>query len=150
MRTERASTPVAKLTFRLGVLGAMQEARYTEALMPLGLKPKHVALISALRLGSAQSQQELAQVLRIAPSLVVLLADQLEQRGLVARVRDTRDRRRQHLVLTPAGETALAQCVDLVTALDEELVAELSTTDRAALSRILGRLAIARGLPGDS
>lgn len=137
------------LTFRLGVLGAMQEARYAEALAPMGLKPKHVALISALRLGRAGSQLELAQVLRIAPSLVVLLADQLEERGLVARVRDQLDRRRQHLELTTKGTQTLVDCVALVTALDTELTDALAPADRTALARILGTLAAARGLPPD-
>jgi DNA-binding MarR family transcriptional regulator len=150
MATRSPSTPLATLTFRLSVLGAMQEARVAEALAPLGLKPKHVALIGALQLRPTSSQQELARALRVAPSLLVLLADQLEQQAIIERVRDDTDRRRQRLELTEHGWATLARCVDLVSDLDAELTAGLTTTDRTALARILRKLADAHGLPTDS
>ena len=142
--------PLTQLTFRLGVLGAMQEARYAEALAPSGLKPKHVALLGLLERDGADSQQEVARRMRIAPSLVVLLADQLEDLGAVDRVRDPLDRRRQNLTLTAEGHKMLATCTDLAVGLDEELVAPLTAADRAALRRIMAKLAVANDLPGDS
>ena len=140
-------TPLSTLTFRLGVLGAMQEAQYAAGLARYELKPKHVALLSALRLGGAESQQALAAVLRNAPSLVVLLADQLESLGAVRRVRDGNDRRRQRLEITPAGVDLLDAGTAIATALDEELAAGLGRADRATLERILRKLAVQRGLP---
>jgi len=104
-------------------------------------------LLSALRLGGAESQQELAAVLRIAPSLVVLLADQLESLGAVQRVRDGNDRRRQRLEITPAGLDLLDAGTAVATALDEELAAGLGKADRVTLERILRKLAVQRGLP---
>jgi DNA-binding MarR family transcriptional regulator len=140
-------TPLGTLTFRLGVLGAMQEAQYAAGLARYELKPKHVALLSALRLGGAESQQELAAALRIAPSLVVLLADQLESLGAVQRVRDGNDRRRQRLEVTPAGLDLLDAGTAVAAALDEELAAGLGKADRVSLERILRKLAVQRGLP---
>ncbi|WP_203839903.1 MarR family winged helix-turn-helix transcriptional regulator [Winogradskya humida] len=142
-----ARTPATSLSFRLGVLGAMAEARWAGRIAGHGVKPKHVALLSSLRLGAADSQLELAATLRVAPSLVVLLADQLETLGAVSRERDPGDRRRQRLVLTAVGERLLDDCVGAADALDEELVTALSATERAALTRILGKLAGAEGLP---
>jgi DNA-binding MarR family transcriptional regulator len=141
-------TPLGTLSFRLGVLGVMQEARFAGRLAAHELKPKHIALLSALRLGGAESQQELAGVLRIAPSLVVLLADQLETLGAVERVRDPADRRRQRLEITDDGVKLLDAGTAAALTLDDELAAGLSATDRAALERILQKLAVAAGLPG--
>ncbi len=135
------------LTFRLGALGATQEARFAERLAGHGVRPKHVALLSALRLGDAESQLELATTLRIAPSLVVLLADQLAALGAIERVRDPADRRRQRLHLTAEGERLLAEGTAIAVELDEERTAPLSPADRSALVRILAKLASAEGLP---
>jgi DNA-binding MarR family transcriptional regulator len=149
MVTGSPRTPLGSMTFRLGVLGVTQEARYAERLAVHGVKPKHVALLSALRLGATGSQQELAGALRIAPSLVVLLADQLEEVGAVERVRDTADRRRQRLLITDRGIELLDACVAVAAGLDRDIAGALTGAERDALARILRKLALAEGLPGD-
>jgi DNA-binding MarR family transcriptional regulator len=50
-----------------------------------------------------QSQQELAGQLRTPPSRLVLLVDQLEERGLIERRRNPDDRRHYALFLTAEG-----------------------------------------------
>nr|BFD81783.1 hypothetical protein StreXyl84_11840 [Streptomyces sp. Xyl84] len=147
MVEREARSPVNTVTFRLGVLGAWQEARYTERLAVLDLKPKHVALLSVLRIKGAESQLELAGVMRVAPSLVVQLADHLETLGAIKRVRDPADRRRQRLTLTDDGNRLLDTAHGLAEALDGELTEPLDPRDRAALSRLLERLAAHTGLP---
>jgi DNA-binding MarR family transcriptional regulator len=146
MASDRLRTPVGTVSFRLGVLGVAQEAQYAARLADLELKPKHVAVLSVLRGKRAESQLEVAGVMRVAPSLVVLLVDQLEARGAVERVRDPADRRRQQLHLTDEGARLLGAATDVSASLDEELTASLSAVDRAALARVLGRLAVAEPL----
>jgi DNA-binding MarR family transcriptional regulator len=143
---ELPRTPVGTLTVRLGVLGVSQEARYADRLAALGLRPRHVILLSALRMGGAESQQELAADLGIAPSLVVLLADQLAALGAIKRVRDPADRRRQSLHLTVEGDRLLDEATELAVTLDDERTAVLSSEDRVALTRILEKLAVADGM----
>ncbi|WP_327299026.1 MULTISPECIES: MarR family winged helix-turn-helix transcriptional regulator [unclassified Streptomyces] len=149
MVEKETRSPVNTVTFRLGVLGTWQEARYAERLAGLELKPKHVALLSVLRIKGAESQLELAGVMRVAPSLVVQLADHLEALGAIERVRDPADRRRQRLTLTEDGVRLLDAACGLAEALDEELAAPLAPGERAALSRILEHLAAHTGLPVD-
>ncbi|XVU26622.1 MarR family winged helix-turn-helix transcriptional regulator [Actinoplanes sp. CA-054009] len=146
MATEGPRTPVTNVSFRLGVLGVAQEAQFAAGLAGLELKPKHVAVLSVLRLKGAESQLELAQVMRVAPSLVVLLVDQLEIRGAVRRVRDPADRRKQQVHLTVEGARLLEAATEVSARLDEELISSLSAADRAALSRVLDRLAAGDGL----
>ncbi|MBM2623609.1 hypothetical protein JIG36_49795 [Actinoplanes sp. LDG1-06] len=140
-------TPVDSLNFRLGVLGSIQEGRWAARLARYDLKPKHVALLSALRLGHEGAQQDLAVTLRVAPSLVVLLADHLVALEAVERVRDHTDRRRQRLQMTPEGDRLLDLCTADAQELDNELAASLTAADRAALTRVLAKLAAAEGLP---
>ena len=148
MARARPRTPVDTVSFRLGVLGTAQEARYAERLAVLDLKPRHVALLSVLHRRGAGSQLELAGLLGVAPSLVVLLADHLETLRAIRRVRDPADRRRQRLDLTDEGLRLLDAATATAVALDEELMAPLGAADRTALARVLGRLT-ADGPPVD-
>ena len=54
------------------------------------------------------SQLELSRRLNLDPTIVVGLLDELEERGLVNRVRDPADRRRHLLELTAAGRKLAA------------------------------------------
>ncbi|MCF2532483.1 MarR family winged helix-turn-helix transcriptional regulator [Yinghuangia soli] len=132
--------------FRLGRLGALAADRFTARIAAHGVKPKHVALLAALAAGGAESQQDLAGVLRVAPSLVVGLADRLEQLGAVRRERDPVDRRRQVLSLTEAGHTLLAQCTADAHAVDAELLDGLSGKAKETLRATLAEIADRHGL----
>lgn len=137
----------ATATFRLGVLGSVATARFTDRVAALDLKPKHVGLLTALAQGADLSQQELASQLGVAPSLVVALADHLEGLGAVSRQRDRADRRRQVLTLTDHGRALLAECAATATELDADLLADLTPAQRAALADTLAALARALNLP---
>ncbi|AUY48780.1 MarR family winged helix-turn-helix transcriptional regulator [Streptomyces sp. CB01881] len=147
MNDVNPSPLTASVVFRLGTLGSVVTARFTEALAVLGLKPKHVGLMVALESGAPPSQLELARTMAVAPSLVVSLADHLEQIGALDRVRDPADRRRQVLALTDAGRALLADCTALAHRLDAELTASLDGPEREALRRALGVLGAEAGLP---
>lgn len=144
-KSEEALT--STVVFRLGTLGTLATARMTEALEPHELKPKHVGLLSILDAGTAASQLEIAQLMGIAPSFVVALADHLAQLGAIDRVRDPADRRRQVLTLTDRGRTLFATCTTIANDLDTEFVAELTAQERSGLRSVLRKLAAARGMP---
>ncbi|GGN82413.1 MarR family transcriptional regulator [Streptomyces albiflavescens] len=139
--------PTGTLAFRLGTVGTLVTARFAAAVEDLGVKPKHVGLLSVIGSGAPASQQDVARTMGVVPSLVVTLADQLEELGAIERVRDPDDRRRHRLGLTPEGHTLLAECTARARALDEELTAGLSTAERDTLSRAMGVLAREAGLP---
>jgi DNA-binding MarR family transcriptional regulator len=125
------------VVFRLGTVGAVVTDRFTREIEKLDLKPKHVGLMAALSPSAAASQQDLATQMGIAPSLVVSLADYLEDLGAVRRVRDAQDRRRQVLELTEEGQDLLNRCTSLARTLDEEFTARLTQAQRRALEDAL-------------
>ncbi|NUR74424.1 MAG: MarR family transcriptional regulator [Hamadaea sp.] len=137
----------ATVTFRLGTLGALVTERFTAKLADLDLKPKHVGVLTVLAGGPPTSQQELAGLMGVAPSLIVSLADHLESIGAIARTRDPGDRRRMVLTLTPPGRKLLAKCAGLARDLDAELTGSLSADQRDQLAGALGHLAAENGLP---
>ncbi|MBE3012408.1 MarR family transcriptional regulator [Microbispora sp. NEAU-D428] len=137
------------LAFRLGTLGAVMTERFSARLADHGLKPKHVGLLALLESGTATSQLDIAKLMNVAPSLVVSLADRLEELGAVRRERDPLDRRRQTLALTGEGRELLATCAAAAAELDTELTAGLSPEETEALRSTLGTLARRNGLPAD-
>ncbi|MEU1230763.1 MarR family winged helix-turn-helix transcriptional regulator [Streptomyces sp. NPDC005828] len=130
----------ATLVFNLGTLGALASDRFAARVETVGLKPKHAGLLAALDAGSGASQQELAARLGVAPSLIVVLADQLQALGAVERVRDPQDRRRQVLTLTAEGHRLLARCAEAAEEADAELTAGLGDAQRTALADALRAL----------
>lgn len=128
-------------SYRLGMLGGLALERFAEEVAEWRLKPRHVALLLLLSAGEAPSQHEVAARMRVAPSLVVSLADHLEGMGAVRRGRDRVDRRRQVLSLTPYGRELLTHCGGAAETVDAELMGALPTAQRKALDRALRTLA---------
>ncbi|MEV6137477.1 MarR family transcriptional regulator [Nocardia sp. NPDC051990] len=89
-----------------------------------GLEPKHAGMLNVLAANGPPSQAEMAQILRVAPSLVVALADHLESLGAIERLRAPEDRHRQNL--NSHGRVLLRKCLDVADAVDAE-----TTADRA-------------------
>src|SRR6202162_6598286 len=75
----------------------------------LGMHLRLLMTLSYLRDHDGAPQQELAEALCMDANNVVLLLNELEDRGYVARRRDPDDRRRHLVDLTPAGRRAMSR-----------------------------------------
>jgi MarR family transcriptional regulator, lower aerobic nicotinate degradation pathway regulator len=87
------------------------------------------------------SQQELGRLTGVDPRNLVPILDVLEDRRLLERLSDPKDRRRHSVRLTPAGRTLLGELQRSGAAVEEELLGELSTAERKALHALLLKLA---------
>jgi DNA-binding MarR family transcriptional regulator len=104
------------------------------------------AVLTALAELAPASQQELADLLAINRTIMVKVVDALEAEGLVARVRDTRDRRRYGLRITGPGDGRRRELETAVDQGDVGVTAPLSQPDRPRLVDLLQRLGA--GWPG--
>ena len=104
----------------------------------LGMKYKAYAGLTLLRDG-AQSQKDMCHAMHLDPNNCVLLLNDMEAAGHVRRVRDTEDRRRHIVELTPAGKKALAHAERAMEDLEEEVLGGLSPDERAQLRDLLDR-----------
>ena len=132
---------------RLGILGVQVTELARQRLEPLGLTPKQVGLLAFVDSKTKASQREIASGMRVAPSLVVTLVDQLEALKAVTRIRRPGDRRVQEISLTEVGRKLLSEALVVVRALDEDLTAHLADGDRRALDRTLEAVENGRWLP---
>jgi MarR family transcriptional regulator, lower aerobic nicotinate degradation pathway regulator len=133
----------ARVGYLLFRLGRTQSGQFVEALEPLGLRPKHFALMNLADISEGSSQQELGRKLGLDSSGLVSVIDDLEAQGLVERRRDATDRRRYAIHLTRAGRTKLSRAREAVKLRADELLASLSEDERETLHDLLARVAAA-------
>jgi DNA-binding MarR family transcriptional regulator len=132
-----------------GQLAARTAGLVAEALAPEGLRRQHFIVMSALADRGATSQAALGRRLLIDRSDMHALLAELEQPGLIQRVRDPADRRRMLVDLTPAGARALKRLDKRIDAAQDTLLAPLSAAERRELDRLLTRL-VEHHAPGQS
>jgi DNA-binding MarR family transcriptional regulator len=141
--------PGAGIGFLISQLGYVISTRFRAILTPLGLEPRHFLVLRHVARAEGSSQQALGQALRIPPSRMVGLVDTLEQRGLLERRSNPRDRRARALHLTPEGRRMLEEAYRVAVGHERTIVEGLSMEERAQLFRLLRRLAVAQELvPG--
>jgi MarR family transcriptional regulator, lower aerobic nicotinate degradation pathway regulator len=105
-----------------------------------GVSRHRFAVLAALEEAGASSQAALGRRVWIDRSDLHAILAELEADGLVARVRDERDRRRNLVRLTPAGAQHLEQLQGRVERAQAALLEPLSPEERSELSRLLRRL----------
>jgi MarR family transcriptional regulator, organic hydroperoxide resistance regulator len=111
------------------------------ALVPFGLRVRsYSVLLLACDSGDGISQRDLAGVLGLDPSQVVLLVDDLARVGLVERRPSPTDRRTKLVAATDGGREVRARAVAAVAVAEAEALRALSAADRADLHELLLRV----------
>jgi MarR family transcriptional regulator, lower aerobic nicotinate degradation pathway regulator len=130
-----------ELSTLLAGLGREVTARVRRAIRPLGLGAQQYLILSQLDQLGQTSQAELAAALGLDPSNLATIAGELVDLGLIDRARNSADRRRYALSLTPPGEKALAKADDAIAATERDLLGPLSDTQTRQLRALLRRVA---------
>jgi DNA-binding MarR family transcriptional regulator len=129
-----------RLGLRVTLVQLAVFADLTPRLNALGLtSPSRLTGLSHIRATPGCSQTELAEYTGLSRASAVTMVDQLEATGLVERRAGT-DARTNALLITPAGEAAVAQAYDQ-TEINEELIfGVLSPAERGTLAQLLEKV----------
>ena len=141
------------LAFLLSQVGIHASKRFAERIAAVGLNPPIFRVLNLVAAAEGQSQQAIAAAIEIPPSRMVALVDELEQRGLVERRPEPKDRRIRALFLTPEGRRCLERGRKIAAEHEEELTRGMAAADRkrlvALLQQIVDQQAIGKGVhPG--
>ncbi|MEV4314319.1 MarR family transcriptional regulator [Actinocrispum sp. NPDC049592] len=104
------------------------------------LRAPHLTVLAGLTEFGPASQKEISSRLRIDPSDLVSVLDDLQERGMINRVRDETDRRRYVVTIRPPGRKALEVRLAQLRELNEALLAPLSAAERSVLHELLARV----------
>jgi DNA-binding MarR family transcriptional regulator len=141
MATEVETTP-AGITQRWPTLlfiklGRITMHRFTEALAPYDLRPRHLAALIELRDRGELSQQALCGRLHVDPTNLVEILNELEDNGFATRRRDPEDRRRHRVEVSKKGLAVIEKVSTAMDGVEDELLADFEGDDRQELERLL-------------
>ena len=113
--------------------------RTAQALGSIGLTPAAFAVLNVLGARDGAIQQQLSTDMRIDPSAMVKLINELEDAGLAERRRRPNDRRAWEVIITPKGRRTLQRAKRLASDVEDEVLRGLTATDRQQLMTLLRR-----------
>jgi MarR family transcriptional regulator, lower aerobic nicotinate degradation pathway regulator len=132
---------LARSGFLLIQLGGWFKARAVRELTEAGFSQYHYSVLAVLAEQPRGTQATIADTLGLDRSQLVGILDALEERGLISRQRDAKDRRRHLVSLTADGRRTIGRLRATINRLEEELFAPLDPDSREQLHRMLLRLA---------
>jgi DNA-binding MarR family transcriptional regulator len=138
LRKRRRTERIGQL---LVVTAGAAQTLATERLEPLGLSPRAWGVLSTLAESGPLPQIELAIATGTDRTMMVYLLDELEERGLIERVRNPEDRRSFLIHLTTAGAATQRQAAAALAKQAETLLKPLEAAERRQLVDLLTRVA---------
>lgn len=114
--------------------------------------PPQFVVLNSLRAAPDIDQRTLGERACLDRSTVADVVARLVQRGLIRRVRDPHDGRRNVLRLTARGENTQAEVADRAQTMNARLLAPLSGDEQVTLVALLGRVVDAHPIsrPGEN
>jgi len=111
----------------------------TAALEQLGISPRAHCVLSAAATGE-HTQTELAQMIGLDKTTLLVTLDELEAAGLAERRPSEKDRRVRVIAVTNAGERKLAEAEKIADRVQADVLEALSPDERKVFVDALGRL----------
>jgi DNA-binding MarR family transcriptional regulator len=104
------------------------------------LTPIQFAALDALAHAPGIDQARLAEAIAKDRATVGAVVDRLEQKGLVARAENSKDRRARILRLTTTGERTLLTLLPVVEGVQSEILSGLSSAESKQVMRLLTKV----------
>ncbi len=136
--------PPETLTVTIGYLLKHAQARFhsiqQEALAPLGLNGRLLAVLVAADERAPELQQRIGDRLGVDRTTMVALIDTLEIAGFVERHSDPNDRRGRLVHVTSKGKQAIAEGLEASALVESAFFASLSPSEQRAFRTSLAKL----------
>jgi len=135
--------------FLLAQLGAHAADRFGERIQVLGISKPQAGILRMIGATPSCNQQALAKRLGVLPSRMVLLIDELAEKGVIERKRSQKDRRHSELALTKSGRRVLDKLSRIAAQHEADLCAALTSAERHTLAALCRKIVHQQGLTPD-
>lgn len=125
--------------YRIKLLGQLLGRKFQERLEPFGLTPFHWVVLCCLWEEDGLATCSIGEKLQQVGGTLTGVLDRMEERGLIRRERDSRDRRIWRIWLADAGKELQTVLPPIALELREQALQGISHQDRECFSRILDR-----------
>lgn len=122
------------VSYRLIRAAGVVHQRFSQALEACGLSPLQHATLAWVQARGPINQKSLAALVNVDAGDLVRHLDSLQQRALVLRERDAKDRRRQIITLTGSGAELLLEAGEKLSAVEADCFRSLSGASQQVLS----------------
>ncbi|GAC1336892.1 MAG: MarR family transcriptional regulator [Candidatus Dormibacteria bacterium] len=129
------SSLIAATVGHVGALMRIRLERMTSRPCPRGLSLAQFWILMMLGEGRVATMRGIADALEVTPSSLTAIIDGLEQQALVARTRDSEDRRVVHIERTAEGERIVQEMYGLKQQQLRGVLERLSEAEVAGLER---------------
>ena len=130
------------LGYKLKLTSQLMYRNFWQRLEPYGLTPFHYLVLCCLWEQDGLSTSEIADQLKQLGATLTGVVDRMEQRNLVARRRDVKDRRVVRIWLTEEGK----RLMNVLPLLGEETISEatqnISQAEQETIMQILDRIVV--------
>ncbi len=116
---------------------------FTAALEDLGISPRAHAVLTTAMCGE-RSQSEIARLVGLDKTTMVVTVDELEAAGLAERRSSSADRRARVIAVTDAGKRKVKRADKVLDRVREDVLSVLEPGEREVFLGALGRLACGR------
>lgn len=123
--------------YRIKLLSQLLGRKFQERLEPLGLTPFHWLVLCCLWEEDGLATSSIGEKLQQVGGTLTGVLDRMEERGLVYRKRDTRDRRIWRIWLTPAGKQLQTVLPPIALEIYEQAMKGIPQDERAQFSQLL-------------
>lgn len=105
------------------------------------ITPPQFAALAMLHEAGDTSQNQLGQLVAMDAATIKGVIDRLKARGFLSVEKDTNDKRRLIVRITPEGNQAVRELVSLAREITQETLAPLSAREAETLLRLLNKIA---------
>lgn len=125
--------------YRIKLLSQLMSRKFQERLEPFGLTPFHWIVLCCLWEEDGLATCSIGERLQQVGGTITGVLDRMEERGLIRRERDARDRRIWRIWLTEAGKQLETVLPPLVVELREEAMKGMPDPERERFSQLLNQ-----------
>lgn len=133
---------VEEIQFLTARLAAKGNSYANKLLEEVELNVRQFSVLALAASSLKPTQREMSAFVALDPSQIVALVDMLEDRGLVKRETDRRDRRSKNIVATDEGQKLYRQAREITMAAEDHVLAKLTETERDQLRDLLTKAAL--------
>ncbi len=120
--------------------GAQLKALHQSYLVEYGVLPVHFGVLTVLNASGKLSQMKMGVEMGIDKATMVKLIDDLEEKRLVSRESDQKDRRINCIQITPKGQALLRSLKSICVQVENEFFACLTKEEIQQLKKIVPKL----------
>jgi len=139
LRETEMATEIQFLTARLAAKG---NAYANKLLEEVDLNVRQFSVLALAASDLKPTQREMSAFVALDPSQIVALVDTLEDRNLVKRETDPRDRRSKNIVATSEGEKLYRRARMITMTAEDHIMTKLTAEERDQLRALLTKVAL--------